>query len=84
MDGRKTEVSSAQASGMEETFQDLQIKEIRSEKMCFSCGFSFPHSNKQCPAKNANCYSLTRKLEGKEWCAISENQSLSIVGSKAQ
>ena len=55
IDGRKTEVSSAQASGMEETFQALQIKEVSTKNSCYKCGFSFPHKGKPCPAKQAIC-----------------------------
>ena len=55
IEGRKAEVNSAQASGIEETFQDLQVNEIRAEKTCYRCGFSYPHSKQPCPAKNANC-----------------------------
>ena len=57
IDGRKAEMSSAQASGMEETFQELHIKEIRTENTCYKCGFSYPHKNKPCPAKHAVCSS---------------------------
>ena len=55
IDGRKTEVSSAQAMGIEENFQDLQIKEISTKNACYKCGLSFPHINKPCPARQANC-----------------------------
>ena len=55
IDGRKAEMSSAQASGMEESFQELHVKEIRTENTCYKCGFSYPHRNKPCPAKHAVC-----------------------------
>ena len=55
IDGRKTEVSSAQASGMEETFQALKINEVGTKNSCYKCGFSFPHKGKPCPAKQAIC-----------------------------
>ena len=58
IDGRKAEMSSAQASGMEESFQELHVKEIRTENICEdNCGFSYPHKNKPCPAKHAVCSS---------------------------
>ena len=57
IDGRKAEMSSAQASGMEESFQELHVKEIRTENTCYKCGFSYPHRNKPCPAKHAVCSS---------------------------
>ena len=55
IDGRNTEVSSAQAPGMEEPFQALQIKEVSTRNSCYTCGFSFPHKGKPCPAKRAIC-----------------------------
>ena len=55
IDGKITEVSSAQASGMEETFKDLQIKEVSTRNSCYKCGFSFPHKGKPCPAKQVIC-----------------------------
>ena len=57
IDGRKAEMSSAQASGMEESFQELHVKEIRTESTCYKCGFNYPHKNKPCPAKHAICSS---------------------------
>ena len=53
--GRKTGVSSPQASGMEEAFQFLQIKDVSTRNLCNKCGFSFPHKGKPCPAKQAIC-----------------------------
>ena len=35
-------MSSAQASGMEESFQELHVK-VRTENTCYKCGFSYPH-----------------------------------------
>ena len=55
IDGRKTEVSSAQASEMEETFQALEIKDVSTRNSCYKCGFSFPHKGKPCPARHAIC-----------------------------
>ena len=55
IDGRKAEVSSAQASGMEETFQALQITDAGTRHSCYTCGLSFPHKGKPCPAKQAIC-----------------------------
>ena len=55
IDRRKTEVSSAQASGMKETFQALQIKDVSTRNSCYKCGFSFPHKGKPCPARQAIC-----------------------------
>ena len=57
INGRKAEMSSAQASGMEESFQELHVKEIRTENTCYKCGFCYPHKNKPCPAKHAVCSS---------------------------
>ena len=57
IDGRKAEMSSAQASDMEECFQELHVKEIRTENACYKCGFSYPQTNKPCPAKHAVCSS---------------------------
>ena len=61
IDGRKAEMSSAQGSGMEESFQELHVKEIRTENTCYKCGFSYPHRSKPFPAKHDVCssYGLT-------------------------
>ena len=47
---RKVQMSSAQASGMEENFQELRVKEIRTENARYNCGFTYPHKNKPRPA----------------------------------
>ena len=61
IDGRKTEVSSAQASGMEETFQALQIKEVSARNLCYKCEFPFSHKSLPCPAKEAICSNCSVK-----------------------
>ena len=51
IDGRKAEVSSAQESGIEDSFLELHVKEIRAEDTCYKGGFSYPHKNKPCQQK---------------------------------
>ena len=55
IDGRKAEVTSTQAPGIEETFQALQINDAGTRNSCYKCGFSFPHQGKPYPAKQAIC-----------------------------
>ena len=60
IDGRKAEVSSAQATGIEANFQETKVQEIHTRKTCFKCGFSFPHKT-TCPAKQATCSKCGRQ-----------------------
>ena len=46
IDGRKSETCSAQASGMEEKFKDVQLNQVErkpTESKCYNCGFAYPH-----------------------------------------
>ena len=54
IDRRQTKVGSAQAVGMEETFQDLKIK-VGARNSCYKFGFSFLHKSKPCSARHAIC-----------------------------
>ena len=61
IDGRKSETSNAQASGLEENFKKLQVNQLEQKpatsSMCYSnCGFAYPHS-KPCPSANSTCNS---------------------------
>ena len=57
IDGRKTETIHAQCSGMESQFQAIQVNNItkKSDSTCYNCGFSYPHKDQLCPARNATC-----------------------------
>ena len=57
IDGRKTETIHAQCSGMESKFQAIQVNNItkKSDSTCYNCGFSYPHKDQLCPARNATC-----------------------------
>ncbi|XP_028411669.1 uncharacterized protein K02A2.6-like [Dendronephthya gigantea] len=58
IDGRKSETSIAQASGMEEKFKDVQLNQVEkrpAEAMCYNCGFAYPHGDRPCPAANSTC-----------------------------
>ncbi len=57
IEGRKSESSSAQATGIEQMTQNEQnqnVNKIAPEKnKCFKCGFSYPHTSRPCPAKDS-------------------------------
>ena len=55
VDGRKVETSSAQASGIEESFQDMQVDQLQQHPTCYHCGFDFPHKDQKCPACTVTC-----------------------------
>lgn len=60
IDGRKSETSNAQASGMEEKFKGVHLNQIRTKSTtstCYNCGFAYPHSDRPCPATNSTCNS---------------------------
>ena len=57
IDGRKSETSNAQASGMEEKIKDAQLNKLEhsaTKSKCYNCGFAYPHLDRPCPAKNSN------------------------------
>ena len=46
VDGRKAEINTAQASGIEEQFKELQVNEIKtSSRKCYYCGLGYPHND---------------------------------------
>ena len=58
IDGRKSETCSAQASGMEEKFKDVQLNQVErkpAQSKCYNCGFAYPHLDRPCPAANSTC-----------------------------
>ena len=59
VDGRKFEMSVAQAEGIEENFETkAPVKEIKAKQQkCYYCGFTcnYPHPTRQCPAKKSLC-----------------------------
>ena len=59
VDGRKFEMSVAQAEGIEENFETkAPVKEIKAKQQkCHYCGFTcnYPHPTRQCPAKKSLC-----------------------------
>ena len=60
IDGRKSETCSAQASGMEEKFKDVQLNQVErkpAQSKCYNCGFAYPHLDRPCPAANSTCNS---------------------------
>ena len=58
VDGRKVEISTAQASGIDEQLKELQVNEIKtSSRKCYCCGLGYPHNDRPCPAKCSTCAS---------------------------
>ena len=60
IDGRKSETSNAQASGMEEKIKDAQLnkhEKTLTKSKCYNCGFAYPHLDRPCPAENSTCNS---------------------------
>ena len=58
IEGRTSETSSSQASGMEtKSTEELQVNMVQKGSItCYNCGFRYPHSdNRPCPAKDQNC-----------------------------
>ena len=58
IEGRNSETSSAQASGMEtKSTEESQVNMVqKASRTCYNCGFRYPHSdNRPCPAKDQNC-----------------------------
>ena len=60
IDGRKYEMSAAQAVGIEEQIKTKENINATAtapptEKKCYYCGFKYPHENQPCPAKSAIC-----------------------------
>ena len=59
-DGRKSETSDAQASGMEEKIKDAQLNQLEktlTKSKCYNCGFAYTHLDRPCPAENSTCNS---------------------------
>ena len=59
-DGRKSETSDAQASGMEEKIKDAQLNQLEktlTKSKCYNCGFAYPHLDRPCPPENSSCNS---------------------------
>ena len=60
IDGRKSETCSAQASGMEEKFKDVQLNQVErkpAQSKCYNCGFAYSNLDRPCPAANSTCNS---------------------------
>ena len=87
IDGRKSETSNAQASGMEENFKELQVNQLEQKpatsSTCYNCGFAYPHS-KPCPAANSTCNScgirghfsrVCRKTKQRRFSKLNESTS---------
>ena len=58
IEGRKSETSSAQASGMEtKSTEESQVNVVqKGSRTCYNCGFRYPHyENRPCPAKDQTC-----------------------------
>ena len=58
IEGRKSETSSAQASGMEtKSTEESHVNVVqKGSRTCHNCGFRYPHyENRPCPAKDQTC-----------------------------
>ena len=80
IDGRKSETCSAQASGMEEKFKDVQLNQVErkpAQSKCYNCGFSYPHLDRPCPAANSTCSSCGLLGHFSRVCRKKESRRLS-------
>ena len=85
VDGRKAEISTAQASGIEEQFKELQVNEIKtSSRKCYYCGLGYPHNDRPCPAKSSTCASCGVKGHFAKVCRSSQKHDKQKQQTKTQ
>jgi hypothetical protein len=80
IDGQKSETCSAQASGMEEKFKDVQLNQVErkpAQSKCYNCGFAYPHLDRPCPAANSTCNSCGILGHFSRLCRKKESRRLS-------
>ena len=85
VNGRKAEISMAQASGIEEQFKELQVNEIKTSSMkCYYYGLGYPHNDRPCPAKSSTCASHGVKGHFAKVCHSSQKQGKQKQQKKTQ
>ena len=73
VDSRKAEISTAQASGIEEQFKELQVNETKtSSRKCYYCGLGYPQNDRPCPTKSSTCASCGVKGHFAKVCRSSQ------------
>ena len=83
VEGRKTEISTAQASGIEEKFRELRVNAIRKPgKKCYYYGFDYPHTDRPCPAQNTTCTVCGKKGHFAKLCRSTRKQEPQIQVKK--
>ena len=78
IEGRKSETSSAQASGMEtKSTEESQVNMVqKGARTCYNCGFRYPLSeSRPCPAKDQNCNKCGEKGNFSRVCKHKEDVS---------
>ena len=76
VEGRKAEISTAQASRIEEHFRELRVNAIRKPgKKCYYCRFDYPHTDRPCPAQIQRVQYVAKRDTSQKYVDLQGNKS---------